>query len=37
MRGLSQLGNELYRGSKSFNIVGNRKVWYTVSASLLVL
>lgn len=37
MRGLSQLGNELYRGTKSFNIVGNRKVWYTVSASLLVL
>lgn len=37
MKGLSNLGNELYRGQKSFNIVGSRKIWYTVSAILLSL
>lgn len=37
MNGLSDLGNRLYRGTKSFNIVGKRKVWYTISAGLLTL
>lgn len=34
---LGDLGNRLYRGDKSFNIVGKRKVWYSVSAVLLAL
>jgi preprotein translocase subunit SecF len=37
MASLSQLGNSLYRGDVSFNIVGRRKAWYLVSAILVVL
>lgn len=37
MSGLSDLGNQLYRGQKSFNIVGRRKTWYSISALLLTL
>lgn len=37
MNGLSDLGNQLYRGQKSFNIVGKRRLWYTISALLLTL
>lgn len=37
MNGLSDLGNRLYRGQKSFNIVGKRKIWYAISALLLTL
>lgn len=37
MNGLSDLGNRLYRGQKSFNIVGKRRIWYTISALLLTL
>lgn len=37
MNGLSDLGNQLYRGQKSFNIVGKRRTWYTISALLLIL
>ena len=37
MAGLSQLGNSLYRGDVSYNIVGRRKAWYLVSATLIIL
>ena len=37
MASLSQLGNSLYRGDVSYNIVGRRKAWYLVSAILIVL
>ena len=37
MAGLSQLGNSLYRGDVSYNIVGRRKAWYLVSAILIIL
>ena len=37
MAGLSQLGNSLYRGDVSYNIVGHRKAWYLVSAILIIL
>ena len=37
MAGLSQLGNSLYRGDVSHNIVGRRKAWYLVSAILIIL
>jgi preprotein translocase subunit SecF len=30
-------GNDLYTGKRSFDIVGRQKLWYTVSAVLLVL
>lgn len=33
--GLAGLGNRLYRGETSFNIVGRAKRWYAVSAGLL--
>ena len=37
MASLSQLGNSLYRGDVSYNIVGRRKAWYLLSAILIVL
>jgi protein-export membrane protein SecD/preprotein translocase SecF subunit len=36
-RGLVGLGNRLYRGEKSFAIVGNSRRWYAVSAGLLAV
>jgi preprotein translocase subunit SecF len=37
MANLSQLGNSLYRGDVSLNIVGRRRTWYLISAILIVL
>lgn len=37
MASFAQLGNDLYSGRRSFNIVGRRKVWYATSAVLIVL
>ena len=37
MSKLSQLGNNLYRGDISFNIVANQRRWYAASAVLLVI
>jgi preprotein translocase subunit SecF len=37
MASLSELGNSLYRGDVSYNIVGRRKAWYLISAILIVL
>lgn len=37
MSRLGDLGGRLYRGEASFDIVGRRKVWYMVSAALLLL
>lgn len=34
---LREIGSRLYRGEASYNFVGNRKKWYSVSAVLLVL
>ena len=36
MAGLGTLGNRLYRGEVSYNIVGRRKLWYSVSAILVL-
>jgi len=33
----SQLGNDLYSGKKSLNIVGRRKLWYSISAVLILI
>lgn len=37
MSRLGNLGGKLYRGEVSFDIVGRRKLWYGVSAALLIL
>ena len=37
MRSFAEFGNDLYTGKRSFDIVGRQKLWYTVSAILLVL
>jgi preprotein translocase subunit SecF len=34
---LSGIGGRLYRGEKSFNIVGNRRRWYAISAIFIIL
>jgi preprotein translocase subunit SecF len=34
---LSQWGNDLYTGKRSYDIVGRRRTWYVVSAVLLIL
>jgi preprotein translocase subunit SecF len=37
MTSFAEFGNDLYTGKRSFDIVGRQKMWYTVSAILLVL
>ncbi len=37
MSGISTLGNRLYRGEASYNIVGKSRTWYTVSAVFLTI
>ncbi|MBW8173320.1 protein translocase subunit SecF [Ornithinimicrobium sp. Arc0846-15] len=37
MSSFAELGNDLYSGRRSFDIVGKRKVWYITSAVLIVL
>jgi preprotein translocase subunit SecF len=37
MSSFAELGNDLYTGKRSVNIVGRQKTWYAVSAMLLVL
>ena len=37
MSKLSGLGGRLYSGETSFNIVGNRRRWYTISAVFILL
>ncbi|MGB7447547.1 MAG: protein translocase subunit SecF, partial [Ornithinimicrobium sp.] len=37
MARFATLGNDLYTGKRSFNIVGRRRTWYAVSAVLIVL
>jgi preprotein translocase subunit SecF len=36
-QGFAQWGNDLYAGRRSYNIVGRRRIYYTVSAILCVL
>lgn len=33
----AQWGNDLYRGKRSYDIVGRRRIWFTISAVLVVL
>lgn len=37
MASFSQFGNDLYTGARSINIVGRRKLWYTISAVLILI
>ncbi|MCU0298144.1 MAG: protein translocase subunit SecF [Candidatus Nanopelagicales bacterium] len=37
MSRFSDLGGKLYRGEVSYDIVGHRKLWYSVSAALILL
>lgn len=37
MSRFSQLGNDLYSGKRSFDIVGRRRFWYAVSAALILI
>jgi preprotein translocase subunit SecF len=37
MSSFAEFGNDLHTGKRSFDIVGRQKLWYTVSAILLVL
>ena len=37
MISFSQFGNDLYTGKRSINFVGRQKLWYAVSAAMLVL
>jgi preprotein translocase subunit SecF len=37
MASFAQLGNDLYTGKRSFDIVGRRKLWYVISAVLIVV
>lgn len=37
MASFSQFGNDLYTGARSINIVGRRKLWYSISAVLILV
>ena len=37
MSKFSDLGNALYAGTRSFNFVGRRKLWYTISAIVIAI
>lgn len=37
MSRFSDFGNDLYTGSRSINVVGKRKIWYSISAVLLAI
>lgn len=37
MATFSDFGNDLYSGKRSFNIVGKRKIWYLISALMILI
>jgi len=37
MASFAQFGNDLYTGKRSYNIVGKRKIWYGISAVLVLI
>lgn len=37
MASFSQFGNDLYTGKRSYDIVGRRKIWYSVAAVLILI
>ncbi|MEA9985124.1 MULTISPECIES: protein translocase subunit SecF [Subtercola] len=37
MAKFSDLGNDLYTGKRSFNIIGRRKLWYAIAGALILI
>ena len=37
MASFAQFGNDLYTGKRSYNIIGKRKIWYGISALLILI
>lgn len=37
MAGFAQFGNDLYTGKRSYDFVGRRRIWFAISAALVVL
>ncbi len=37
MASFSKFGNDLYTGARSFNIVGRRKIWYTIAIVMVAI
>src|ERR1700689_1881415 len=37
MSGLAQIAGRLYRGEVSFDFVGRKRLWYTISGAILVV
>ena len=37
MASFAQFGNDLYTGKRSYNIIGKRKIWYGISALLILM
>ena len=37
MGGMAKFGNDLYTGARSFNFVGNRRIWYIIAAVTILI
>jgi preprotein translocase subunit SecF len=37
MASFSKFGNDLYTGARSFNIVGRRRIWFSIAAALVLV
>ena len=37
MASFSQFGNDLYTGKRSYNIVGNRRIWFSIAAVMIAI
>ena len=37
MASFSKFGNDLYTGARSFNIVGRRRIWFSIAAALVLI
>jgi preprotein translocase subunit SecF len=37
MASFSKFGNDLYTGERSFNIIGNRRIWFSIAAALVLI
>ena len=37
MGGMAKFGNDLYTGARSFNFVGNRRIWYVIAAVMILI
>jgi preprotein translocase subunit SecF len=37
MASFSKFGNDLYTGTRSFNIIGNRRIWFSIAGVLILI